>query len=111
MLELAKEKTVIRYYFTADSVSGLTFTCNGKVCTPVQKDGLWYVDAEGLTPDMYDQQVVMTVSNGTNTCCVRYSVLNYMERMYHKASSSESMKRLVSALYNYHLAAKAYVTV
>ncbi len=107
---LAKEKTVIRYYFIADSVTGLTFTCNGKVCTPVQKDNLWYVDAEGITPDKYDQQVVLTISDGTNTCSVSYSVLNYIERMYHKASSSESVKAWVTAIYNYHLAAKAYTT-
>ena len=108
---LAKEKTIIRYYFVADSVTGLTFTCNGKVCKPVQKDGLWYVDADGITPDMYDQQVVMKVSDGTNTCSVIYSVLNYIERMYHKASSSESLKAWVSAIYNYHLAAKAYTAL
>lgn len=108
---LAKDKTVIRYYFKADSVAGLTFTCNGKACTPVQKDGLWYVDAEGIIPDMYDQQVVMTVSDGTNTCSVIYSVLNYIERMYHKASSSESLKAWVCAIYNYHLAAKAYTAL
>ena len=95
----------------ADSVAGLTFTCNGKVCTPVQKDGLWYVDADGLTPDMYDQQVVMKVSDGTKTCSVTYSVLNYIERMYHRASSSESLKAWVCAIYNYHLAAKAYTAL
>lgn len=104
---LAQDRTVIRYYFKTDRISDLTFTCGGTVCTPMQKDGLYYVDAVGIAPNRYDEQVVVEVTDGEGVCSVSYSVLNYIERVY--ADADAAQQEWITALYNYHLAAEEYL--
>ena len=104
---LAQDRTVIRYYFKTDRISDLTFTCGGTVCTPVQKDDLYYIDAVGIAPNRYDEQVVVEVTDGEGVCSVGYSVLNYIERVYEDADATQ--QAWLTALYNYHLAAEEYL--
>ena len=53
-----------------------------------------------------DQQITLTVSNGTDDLTVTYGPLNYIVRMNEKGS--ENLQALVLAMYNYYLVAEAY---
>ena len=58
-------------------------------------------------PQDMDQAITLTVTDAQgNILKVNYSPIDYIVRMNQKGS--DTMKNLVKALYNYHLAAKAY---
>ena len=103
-----QNKIAVRIYF-AGSIDGLTFTANGEACTPVLKNGMYYVEIADILPQQLGSEVSVTVSNGTQTLSVSYSPLTYMIRMYNKAESTDATKALVQALYGYYLAAESYV--
>ena len=105
-----RDKIAVRFYFKADKdINAYTFT-RGELCyTPVLKNGYYYVEVAGITPENLDQQLEMTVTDTDgNTLTVCYSPMNYMVRMNEKGG--DSLKALLKALYNYHLAAKALRT-
>ncbi len=104
-----RSKIAVRFYFTADSMDGLTFTVGGKGYTPVPNGSLYYVEVADINPYALDQMLDMVVSDGTNHLTVSYSPMNYITRMYHNGGSSEQLKELVEAMYGYYLAAKAFV--
>lgn len=103
---LHKEKTAVRFYFTADSVEGLTFMVDGNVYEAANKDGLYYIEVAGINPQDLDDVLNVVVTDGTSNLAVQYSPLIYISRMYNKAGTSTA---LVQAMYGYHLAAKAYL--
>ena len=103
-----RDRIAVRYYFAGD-VSGCTFTANGNTYTPVAKDGMHYVEIADILPQNLDQQITLTVTDANgNTLTAAYSPMNYIVRMNEKGS--DTLKALVKALYNYHLAAKALST-
>ena len=93
-------KIAVRFYFTG-SIEGLTFSQG----TPVQKGDMYYVEIADICPQDLDQDIVISVTNGSNTLTVTYSALDYVIRMYAKGGNSAP---LVQALYGYYLAAEAY---
>lgn len=106
---LHKEKTAVRFYFTADSVEGLTFQVDGNIYEPVSKDGMYYIEVAGINPQDLDDVLHAVVTDGTNSLAVQYSPLIYIYRMYSKAGATDANKAVVQAMYGYHLAAKAYL--
>ncbi len=106
---LHKEKTSVRFYFTADSVEGLTFQVDGNVYEPVAKNDMYYIEVAGINPQDLDDVLHAVVTDGTNSLAVKYSPLIYIARMYNKADTSAATKAVVQAMYGYHLAAKAYL--
>ena len=98
-----RDKVAVRFYFS--SADGYSFTVNGESVTPIQKDGLYMLEAANILPQDLDEQCVVTVSdtNG-NVQTVKYSPMNYVFRMSEKGSSE--LKALLTALYNYHLASE-----
>lgn len=105
---LHRTKTAVRIYFTAQSVEGLNFTVNGESCDPSQKDGLFYVEIDGINPQELGSDVTVTVTDGTDTLSIAYSPMDYIVRMYNKAGVADNTKALVQALYGYYLAAVDY---
>jgi hypothetical protein len=102
-------KTAVRMYFkTNGDISNYAFTVNNTVCTPVEKNGCWYVDIQDINPDALQNIVSVDVSDGTNTMTVVYNPMNYIVRMYH-TSGDDSLRLLLKAMYNYYLAACEYV--
>ena len=93
-------KIAVRFYFTG-SIEGLTFNQG----TPVQKGDMYYVEIADICPQDLDQDIVISVTNGSDTLTVTYSALDYIIRMYAKGGNSAP---LVQALYGYYLAAEAY---
>ena len=106
---LHKEKTAVRFYFTADSIENLIFQVDGNIYEPVSKDGMYYIDVAEINPQDLDDTLNVVVTDGTNSLAVQYSPLIYISRMYHKSGSNAANKAMVQAMYNYHLAAKAYL--
>ena len=103
---LFRSKTTVRFYFTVDGdISSYTFKLGEQTLTAAAKDGLYYVEAANINPQDLDKAVTLTVSCGDTVITIAYSPMNYMIRMNEKGS--DSLKVLVKAMYNYHLAAKA----
>lgn len=104
---LFQSQTAVRFYFTGD-MTGCSVTANGQELTVVQKDALYYADVTGISPDALEKAVTVTVTRDGQTLTVSYSPMNYIVRMSEKGT--DSLKALLKAMYNYHLAAEAYVT-
>ena len=102
-------RTAVRFYFTADSVDGLTFTVDGNVYEPAQKDGMYYIEVAGINPQNLDQDMTALVTNGQQNLAVQYSPLTYITRTYHRADAPAVLKELVKAMYGYHKATKTYI--
>ncbi len=114
-----RDRIAIRFYFAGD-VSGCTFKIvetnqvegtnqvKETYFEAAEKNGLSYVEISGILPQDLDQQITLTVTSGDSNMNVSYSPLNYIVRM--NAKDDASLKGLLKALYNYHLAAQAYLT-
>ena len=75
----------------------------------IRHTALHYVEIADILPQNLDQQITLTVTDANgNTLTAAYSPMNYIVRMNEKGS--DTLKALVKALYNYHLAAKALST-
>ena len=72
------------------------------------KDGLYYVELTGICPQDLDDVLYLWVMDDTGYMMIEYSPMYYIARMYNKEETSESLKSLLQALYDYHLAAEAY---
>lgn len=100
-----RDRIAVRYYFTGD-VSSCTFTANGNIYTPVGNGNICYVEIGDILPQNIDQQITLTATDAAgNTLTVAYGPMDYIVRM--NAKGGDSLKNLLKALYNYHLAAKA----
>ena len=97
-----QSKTALRFYFVGD-VTGCSFKVGKEVLTPVEKDGMWYIEVADINPQDLDIPVALTVNDSLT---VTYSPLNYIVRMNTKGS--DTLIALLKALYSYHLAAVAY---
>ena len=105
---LFRSRTSIRFYFVeTGNLGSCAFTADGVAYTPVQKDGLWYVEINEILPQNLDQAIELTVTDGEQSFTVTYGPMHYMVRK--SANGSDTLKALIKAMYNYHLAAKAYI--
>lgn len=105
---LFRNRITIRYYFEVSgniNIDDYSFTVNGKDCTPVQKDSYYYVEYADINPQDLDSAMTVKVNN---TYAVTYSPMNYIVNWYQ--NGTESLQALMQALYNYHLAAKDYLS-
>lgn len=102
-------RTVVRFYFNADSVEGLTFTVDGNAYEATEMDGKYFVEVTGINPLNLDQEMNIVVSDGQRHLNVQYSPLDYIIRTYRRADVSDQVKALVKAMYGYHAAAKTYI--
>lgn len=101
-----RNRIAVRFYFTGD-VRGCTFTVAGNSYVPVAKNEMYYIEITDILPQNLDQQITLTVTDADgNTLTVIYGPMNYIVRMNQKGD--EKTKNLLKALYNYHLAAKAF---
>ncbi len=103
---LFQDRISVRYYFEApNGVENYTFSVNDEACDVDAKGDLYYVQVNGFNPQDYNNDVTLTVSDGTASQSITYSPMHYIIRMCNKNTSSESLKNLLAAMYGYHLAA------
>lgn len=112
---LLKAKTAIRYYFAITEDSSL-YTFNDEKGNPltVKKSGeLYYVEIDSIHPADLDGDfaVNVTKTDGEGTLVVSYDAVSYMARKFYGRETEQALKDLVQAMYDYHLAAKAYIAV
>ena len=99
-------KTAVRFYFqVSDDIANYSFSQG----TPVEKDGMYYVEVADINPQDLADDITLKVNDGALS--VTYSPLNYIVRKYNNTESSEALKNLVQAMYGYHLEAKYYNSV
>ena len=112
---LFKSKTAIRYYFTTTEDIGLyTFTDGkGNPLISVAKDGMYYVEISSISPADLDGDFSVQVikADSEDTITVSYNAVSYMARKFYNKGTDQTLKDLVQAMYNYHIAAKAYDAV
>ena len=101
---LFRNRIALRFYFTGD-LSGCTVQVGDKTYTPIEKNGLSYIEIADILPQNLDEAITVQVLSGSSTLTVTYSPLHYMVHM--NAGDNTAIQDLVQALYNYHLAAKA----
>lgn len=103
---LFQNKIAMRYYFSApNGVDGYTFQVGDASYEVQAKDNLYYVQINGINPTDYDNDVTLTVSDGTDNLNVTYSPMHYVTRMCNNNSASDSLKALLTAMYGYYQAA------
>lgn len=108
---LFRNRIAVRFYLNGDSIDGLTFTANGSEVTADIANGKYYVEVDDINPQELDENISFAVSNGTDTLNVTYSPMNYIVRMSAKDETSAELKSLLSAMYGYHTAAKAFIEI
>lgn len=104
---LFRGKTAVRFYFSGD-VTNCVFTVGEQTYTPIEKDGLWYVEISNISPNQLNTTITLNVTCGEETIQVVYGPMNYIERMYER-SSNTALKDTIVAMYYYYTAAVAYL--
>lgn len=102
-----RSRVAVRFYFTGN-VDSLTFQVGEQTYTPVSKDGMHYVEVADINPQDYENDVELTVSDGTNNITVTYSPMHYISRMHGK-TENEELKTLMSVMYGYYQSAVSYL--
>lgn len=109
-----EHQTGLRFYFksTDADISGLTFTASvgGTVLDSDMKvyknSDMYYVEVSDIAPNDLCDLITISVDGFT----VSYSPFYYMYRMYNRNTSSEELRNLVAAMYNYYCYAAAYLS-
>ena len=101
-----RNKTAVRFYFNVSgNIADYTFSQG----TPVEKDGKYYVEVGNINPQDLANDITLRVNDGALSAT--YSPLNYIVRKYNNSESTDALKKLVQAMYGYHLEAKYYNSV
>ena len=100
----------MRLYFQvlSGSIEDYVFSNGTDNLTAVAKGDYYYIEFANITPNKWNEVVNLYVTKGEQNIHVQYSPLSYMVRMSGKETSGDSLKNLLKAMYNYHLAAKAF---
>ncbi len=98
-----RSQVAVRFYFNVEGdINDYSFSTGN---APVYKDGMYYIEVPGINPQDYDVSVALTVNDSLT---INYSPLAYISRMY-SGSSNANLTALVAAMYEYYLAAEAYI--
>ena len=96
----------VRFYFTVTGdINNYTFSTGKEVG---YRNGMYYVDVLNINPNEYDDEIEVSVTDGVNTLRVGYSPLRYISRKYY-GSTDTNLVNLVAQMYQYHMAAEAYL--
>ena len=105
-------KTAMKFYFNAPNGSeGYTVKVNDASGSFVNANGYSCVTVTGINPQDMDKDIVVSVSNGTDSLNVTYSPMDYIVRMYNKSTTSAELKALLVAANGYFEAAKVFTGV
>ena len=101
-------KLAVRYYFSAESLEGITFQVGDTPYDAEVKGDLYYVEIPGINPQQMDDVIELNVSKADSSLTVGYSPLYYITRMYNKGTTGEALKNLLQAIYGYYEVAEQY---
>lgn len=108
-----EHQTSLRFYFssTDDAISGLKFVAssNGEVIDDDMKvtkvADKYFVEIVDIAPNKLCDEITVSVDGFS----VTYSAFHYIHRMYYRETSSDVLRDLVKAMYNYYYYAVAYL--
>ena len=109
---ILKSETTLRFFFQVDeSVESFSASYNGQALEIKQRGSLYYADVVGISAKDLDEDVILTISDGTNTANVSYNPMAYCAAVYgdDTGTYSQEMKDLVAALFLYNQAANVYL--
>ena len=104
-----KSQTTLRCYFKLDAGKNISaYDFEGKQVQSITSNGevLYYVDITDIAPQQLDAAYTVYI-NGQ--AFVSYNPMAYIQRVYHKDTTADLLKKLMKALYGYYEAAIAYV--
>ena len=105
-----RNKVALRFYFkVTGDINDYTIEVNGQLRTAEKKGEYYYVEMPDLNPQSMDEDLVTTVSKGTETITLTYSPMDYITRMYRKSSSSSELKTMLAYASDYFNSAEEYV--
>ena len=108
---ILKSETTLRFFFQVDSsVENFAVTFNGEALTIKQRDGLYYADVVGIAAKDLDEDVTVTISDGTSTADISFNPMAYCQSVQNDTTGTfdQEMKDVVAALYLYNQAANVY---
>jgi hypothetical protein len=93
-----------------DSAATFTATYNGQTLEVKQRSGLYYVDVVGIAAKDLDEDVTITINDGTNTTEVSFNPMSYCQGVLNDTTGAfdRNIKDVVAALYLYNQAANIY---
>ena len=103
---LLNSETTLRLFFNGK----ISATHNGKNLDVKQRSGLYYVDIVGIAARELDDDVTITINDGTESANIVFSPMSYCQIVEQDTSGAydTEMKNLVRALYLYNKAADEY---
>lgn len=91
-------------------ISKFTFKCDDKILIPEKSGNEYYVYLKNIAPQDFDEMHSFTVSDGTNTSVLEYSVFSYMKNVLDNAESyNKKIVNLMNSMYDYNQQAEAYI--
>ena len=105
---ILKSETTLRFFFQADS-GDFTVTLGGQELEVKERGGLYYVDVTNISAKDLDENVTITINDGTNAADVTYNPMAYCASVLNSDAFDQEMKNVASALYLYNQAANAYL--
>lgn len=109
-----EHQTSLRFYFksTDADISNATFTAfvgENVIDTDMKvykASGMYFVEVADIAPDDLCDMITISVDG----LSVSYSPFYYMHRMYYRDTSSDELRNLVAAMYNYYCYAVAHLS-
>jgi hypothetical protein len=107
---ILKSETTLRFFFQVDSAATFTASYNGQTLEVKQRSGLYYVDVVGIAAKDLDENVTITINDGTNTTEVSFNPMSYCQGVLNDTTGAfdRNIKDVVAALYLYNQAANIY---
>jgi hypothetical protein len=107
---ILKSETTLRFFFQVDSAATFTATYNGQTLEVKQRSGLYYVDVVGIAAKDLDEEVTITINDGSGTAVVSFNPMAYCQGVLNDTTGAfgAEMKDLARALYLYNQAANVY---
>ena len=106
-----KDDMMISHYFTLDDGALITdyqATINDSSITLLKSNQFYRIDLENIYAKNLDHPYVLEIHNGQDTMTITYSVLGYAYLVLQDSTSSDSLKDIMYAMYEYNQAANAY---
>ncbi len=94
--------TYIRHYFKTDAETAKSFG----LTESKSNEGFYYRQSDGIKAD----DLGVPVSEMIGDYTISYSPMSYVYTVMNDATADQNLKNLVSNLYNYYIAAKAYAS-
>ena len=107
---ILKSETTVRFFFQVDSTADFTASYKGQALTVNQRGNLYYVDVVGISAKDLDENVVITINDGTDSADVFFNPMSYCQGVLNDTTGAftAEMQDLVCALYLYNQAANVY---